>query len=454
MRLVIILVAFCLLSACSSPNECASQCGEAVCGDDGCGGSCGSCTETQTCTEGVCTAVGCGDGVLAETETCDDSTDRPCTPESYCESTNACLSAIYSGSVATCDAKCETTFTEECINDDGCCPSVCSPQTDSDCKPANCGNGVLDDRETCDPPEIPCPTECPNTDPCLTVALTGIAEACNAACTPIPITACYPSVDGCCPADCATTEDADCLIEACGNSIVDDGETCDNALIWPASGACTPDCDDNRACTSQSLGGSAETCSVVCAVTDNTVCVSGDGCCPATCDALNDTDCSNVVCADAIIDGTENCDSMIPAGYPGACPLSLADCDDSDPCTTDTLVGDAADCSAKCVNEDFACGAGDSCCPTSCTTGNDAECAALTLCDTYCANAMTYCVGVNLIYDTLEACQTACVTMPVGTDGDLTGPTLQCRIHHLMEAMNDADTHCRHAVENPTEACI
>ncbi len=454
MRLVVILFVFGLLTACSSPNECTSQCADAVCGDDGCGGSCGACTEGQTCEGGLCTALGCGDGVLADTETCDDSTDRPCSPASYCESTNACLKAVYTGSVTTCDASCETTFTEACINDDGCCPSLCNPQTDSDCRPVGCGNGVLDDRETCDPPEIPCPESCPNDDPCKTIALTGIPEACNAACTVIPITACYPNTDGCCPADCATDEDADCLAAACGNAIVDIGEQCDNGLVWPAPGACTPDCDDNRACTNESLGGSSDTCSVVCSFIDVGVCVAGDGCCPAACDSTTDADCDAVICGDGVIDGLENCDSMIPAGYPGACPISVADCDDSDPCTTDTLVGVANDCSALCVNQDLACGAGDSCCPASCTTANDAECAALSLCDTYCTNAMTYCVGANLIYDTIEACQTACQTMPVGKDGDLTGPTLQCRIHHLMEAMNDAETHCRHAVEFPTEACI
>jgi len=457
MRYWLIATLLLLLNACDSSNEpaCEPTCGPAVCGDDGCGGSCGSCQADQNCVSGLCLAPGCGDGILGDDETCDDSAGEPCTPPSFCESGSSCFIAIYSGSVETCDAVCTTDLIEECVDDDGCCPPACNPGNDSDCRPANCGNGTLDPGETCDPPEIPCPESCPNDNPCLTVTLTGIAQACNAACTAVPITACYSLMtDGCCPDGCETNEDADCAIAACGNGVLDVGEMCDPGLTWPDAGACSPDCNDNRACTQNSIAGAAETCSVMCSNVSITVCQSGDGCCPAGCTEAEDADCASVVCGDGVVDGDEACDNAIAAGFPGFCPTLESQCDDQDPCTTDTLVGDASDCSARCVNEPFACGGGDACCPFTCTTENDAECAALNLCNSYCDKAMLYCTEGNELYESSQACQLACAGMVVGRSSDIVGNTLYCRIHHLDEAIIDPDTHCPHAAETPTEGCL
>jgi hypothetical protein len=65
--------------ACCPPDEvchgeecCLPSCGETVvCGDDGCGGSCGECGENQACVEGACESDGDGDGYTA-LEDCDD----------------------------------------------------------------------------------------------------------------------------------------------------------------------------------------------------------------------------------------------------------------------------------------------------------------------------------------------------------------------------------------------
>lgn len=444
-----------LLSACGSDKEtCTPQCADAVCGDDGCGGSCGSCETDQVCLDGACRAEGCGDGVLGDDETCDDSADEACTPASYCESDNACFKAVYSGSPETCDAACATEVVESCIDDDGCCAPGCNPENDTDCRPELCGNGVLDARETCDPPEFPCPESCPNDDPCIILALTGIPEACNAACAPIPITMCFSESDGCCPQSCGTTDDVDCATQACGNGVLDMGEMCDSAIAWPERGACSPDCEDNRACTQNSMAGATESCSVMCSTVDITACQAGDGCCPSGCTEAQDADCADVMCGDGIVDGTEACDNTIPEGYPGFCPTMAEQCDDGNPCTTDTFEGNAGDCTARCVNTPFACGGGDACCPSTCTTANDAECAALSLCDSYCDKAMLYCTGGNEIYASSEACQTACAAMIVGNHTDITGNTLYCRIHHLEEAAIDPDTHCPHGAENPVDGCI
>jgi formylglycine-generating enzyme len=51
--------------------DCQPQCQQKECGDDGCGGSCGSCGEDETCMDGAC-APKCGDGM------CQDSDGESC----------------------------------------------------------------------------------------------------------------------------------------------------------------------------------------------------------------------------------------------------------------------------------------------------------------------------------------------------------------------------------------
>lgn len=55
-------------------------------------------------------------------------------------------------------------------------------------------------------------------------------------------------------------------------------------------------------------------------------------------------------CGNGQIDPGENCDPAIKAGDPGACPADVSECDDLNTCTTDSLTGQASDCSATCVN--------------------------------------------------------------------------------------------------------
>lgn len=39
-------------------DACTANCGDAICGDDGCGGTCGSCGDNQHCVSGLCAGVG------------------------------------------------------------------------------------------------------------------------------------------------------------------------------------------------------------------------------------------------------------------------------------------------------------------------------------------------------------------------------------------------------------
>jgi cysteine-rich repeat protein len=65
-------------------------------------------------------------------------------------------------------------------------------------------------------------------------------------------------------------------------------------------------------------------------------------------------------CGNKKVDTGETCDKAIAAGQVGACPLTAADCDDKNKCTTDTLVGSAATCTAACDHAPIAgcCGNG------------------------------------------------------------------------------------------------
>jgi alpha-N-arabinofuranosidase len=145
-----------------------------------------------------------------------------------------------------------------------------------------CGNGVVDSGETCDPPGS-CPAICDDGNACTENKLTGKAETCTAACSYNAILICS-SGDGCCPAGCSPSTDADCSA-SCGNGTVDSGETCD------PPGSCPASCDDAKACTADQLTGSATNCNVACSNSPILVCTSGDGCCPSGCTAT-DSDCA------------------------------------------------------------------------------------------------------------------------------------------------------------------
>jgi YVTN family beta-propeller protein len=119
-----------------------------------------------------------------------------------------------------------------------------------------------------------------------------IAQTCN------PASTTCASGDGSCPAGCNANNDADCP-PACGNGVVEAGETCDLPSTCPAS------CDDGNACTIDQMTGSAANCNVACSYTAITTCASGDGCCPAGCNSLTDADCppSPTVIATILVGG-------------------------------------------------------------------------------------------------------------------------------------------------------
>lgn len=444
------------LVGCSQPSNnnvtCEPACDGLECGDDGCGGTCGSCVAGEACNAGICAPASCGNGVLDEGETCDASAGMGCATAAGCEPLDGCFSATFSGAPESCDALCETTQITECVDGDGCCPTTCHPGTDRDCVPETCGNGVVDPGETCDEPTVACigADECQPAHSCELATLIGYAHACSVTCQRTELNSCAQVADGCCPEGCTYRTDGDCPAPVCGNGVVEVDEMCDTGIASGA-GACPSDCNDNRACTTDLVNGTE--CTAMCSYATQGACIDGDGCCPSSCTVANDDDCGNVVCGDGVVDGDEGCDNTIPAGEPGACPASDADCDDGDPCTTDMMMGSAGDCSARCVNAAIACADGDGCCPFACTANNDAECDELALCETMCFSALTYCMGDNELFESTAECTAACRDMLTGRAAEDDTDTVYCRIHHLADAMNDPETHCPHAAVDATEGC-
>ncbi len=423
------------LAACEDSNACtvdtytgaAAQC-SAVCshtditsctpGDGCCAAGCTSVTDAD------CSSV-CGNALKESGELCDTGIATgagSCPTVASCADSNACTTDTLSGS--DCLQQCSNTPITTCVGGDGCCAPGCNGTNDSDCS-ASCGNGVKEPGETCDTGIATgadsCPTvaSCADTSACTADSV--INSACQQACANVPITACVLASDGCCPTGCNATNDGDCSA-SCGNAVVEAGEKCDTGIASGA-GSCptVASCADTNACTIDGVSGA--TCQAQCSYTNVTACSGNtlDGCCPTGCTNGTDKDCS-ASCGDGIVNGTEQCDKAITAGQPGACPTT---CNDSNVCTTDTLSGSAANCSATCTSTAItACSTtSDGCCPAGCNQTNDANCAAV------CGNGVVE-AGENcdktIAAGSAGACPAACNDNNACTADVLTGTAAAC----------------------------
>ena len=202
----------------------------------------------------------CGNGKIDPGETCDPPSSCP----TSCQS-NGCSVEKLVGSAAACNAQCQATVITACVNNDGCCPTGCTPSADSDCS-KSCGNGICDGTDNC----TNCPGDCP----------VGTGQIC-----------CSESIytGNCCVnSDCTGGQACQyykCQT-VCGNGRLDTGETCDPT---DPQAPCPTSCDGGT-CSTGTLA-NAGTCTASCTYTPVTACVSGDGCCGVGCTQANDSDC-------------------------------------------------------------------------------------------------------------------------------------------------------------------
>jgi hypothetical protein len=155
----------------------------------------------------------------------------------------------------------------------------------------------------------------------------------------------------------------------CGDGVITGEEKCDIGIEAGQSGACPMECPPLVKCAPRALNGTG--CRAECALLQ-LVCESGDDCCPASCTAENDGDCS-ASCGDGIVqrDRGELCepDSREP------CKASAAECSDDNACTVDALVGSARNCNAVCTNTPLSESLeADGCCPEGTNANVDADC--------------------------------------------------------------------------------
>jgi cysteine-rich repeat protein len=302
----------------------------------------------------------CGDGLVNGSERCDTAlapgATGACPKE--CKATDPCKPSQLQGS--GCDVQCVEHTIQQTLPGDGCCPQGANANTDADCKPG-CGNGTIENGETCDP-ATSCPTtaSCTTSNACLAPSLIGSASTCSAACKTTPIADCQ-SGDHCCPSGCTHALDGDCSIK-CGDGVIDSaaGETCEAGSSTP----CPTTCTDNDACTDDMLTGSAANCNALCTHVKISAPANGDKCCPVGANANTDSDCLPV-CGNNVVEKGELCD--------GNCPASAADCNDSMACTTDSVTGSA--CARQCVHAPISVAtSGDGCCPTGANANSDSDC--------------------------------------------------------------------------------
>jgi hypothetical protein len=173
----------------------------------------------------------CGNGVLEAGETCDPSSEMPCSAD--CDDADDCTQDERTGSEEDCTVVCSHAAITSLIAGDMCCPDGANNTTDADCSPL-CGNGTIEGGETCDPPGS-CPASCDDNDACTADVSSGAPQNCNVVCSSTPITAPFNG-DGCCPPGANSTNDSDCQ-PLCGNGVVEAGEQCEGGGT-----SCTPSC--------------------------------------------------------------------------------------------------------------------------------------------------------------------------------------------------------------------
>jgi len=316
----------------------------------------------------------CGNGKLDPGETCDTKIEAGAPgacPPADCNDGLACTADVAIGSM--CTLECQHTEIRAFASGDGCCPADGTVETDRDCS-ATCRNGIIEAGETCDLTIArgqagACPTaaDCQDKNACSSDLLLS-ANTCSARCVNREVRT-RVAGDGCCPAGASHASDSDCPV-VCGNGELEESEKCDTGLSPRSTGACPMGCDDGKACTADVLVGNG--CNAECKSTPITALVNGDGCCLPGANAFVDSDCPKV-CGNGIVESGEQCDKAIPAGMPGACPVACV----SEGCVQRVLQGSAADCSGRCeIMPVMICKANDSCCPSGCTSQNDADCSA------------------------------------------------------------------------------
>ena len=253
----------CLEATCEACLDCTDK----VCGDDGCGGSCGICAEGTVCTDylssdqvgtlapGQCVCLpecldrDCGDdGCGGSCGTCEDD-NTICSEDGKCTCWPSCEGRVCG--VDGCGVACGFCDDGETCTDDGQC--LCVP----DCEGKTCGHdGCAGTCGTCDDPDMVCDDgvgQCVCFPTCdgKSCGFDGCGNSCGecpvgTGCGPEGQCGCFPTCDG-----------KTCGTDGCGVScgVCPAGEQCNSA----GTCECMPNCS-NKDCGDDGCGGTCGTC--------------------------------------------------------------------------------------------------------------------------------------------------------------------------------------------------
>ncbi len=197
---------------------------------------------------------------------------------------------------------------------------------------AQCGNGMIDAGETCDPPnDAACTGACQANCTCPTCGDDSVNQ---------PSEQCDGTDDSACPDACQAN--CTCGTGVCGNGMTDFGEDCDGADDDACPGACQANCTCGAVC-GDGIVDPGEQC-------DGS---GSGGACPASACQANCT--CGPYCGNGVIDGSEQCDGAMRGSCPGTCE---SDCTCSPICGNNQREGG-----------ELCDGTDDALCPGACTNG-------------------------------------------------------------------------------------
>ncbi|MBI5607281.1 MAG: hypothetical protein HY902_00205 [Deltaproteobacteria bacterium] len=292
--------------------ECVPACGSKKCGDNGCGGVCGTCDSASSCNaSGQCLPKGpvCGNGSCEAGETYGNCPgDCPCVPQC---GTKKCGDNGCGGLCGTCDSASTCNASGQCI------------------ATSKCGNGTCDSGES----NATCPADCPAGDP----------NSC--------VGHCQGQAPGGCYCDTACTQSGDCCSDykaVCGGTCTPNctGKAC--GLADGCGGKCSGPCPVNgQVCSA------AKTCVTPTIVCGNGVCESGET-------AAN--------CAKDCGAATKTCKGYCGKAGLGGCYCDTA-CVQNNDCCPDYATQCGGGSSSVCPNGKCEAGETAASCPADCKTG-------------------------------------------------------------------------------------
>ncbi|HEY3446556.1 MAG TPA: hypothetical protein VGK67_09325 [Myxococcales bacterium] len=353
-------------------ESCTPNCsGGKNCGDDGCGGSCGTCTGAKqwcdeaggvckTCLTDLCDGVCCGEGKIcnATSKKCEgctpDCTDRQCGDNGCGGSCGVCgvMNSCAAGKCTACmpepppDATCGQdnkgcTF-GLCASDQYCTGGQCAYCPRPLCNGACCLEGEL-----CNPNTLACeacvpqcagkkcgPDGCGGTcaPGCAAGEACGVAGACTACTATCGTRKCGADKDGCgCGACTGNDTCIDGLCQTCSRPLCNGvcceaGSKCDSATN--RCQRCLPDCS-GKICGDDGCGGECGACETgqscaggTCQAGCTPNCAGGKNCGADGCGGKCGADCDNQT--NFCIDG--KCTACTPEQDPEICARLQAEC--------------------------------------------------------------------------------------------------------------------------------